>query len=228
MMIWRFIFVELNLWRNGKSGRYMESFALANITLDATDYCALLKSFAISPVKFEIPDHRGWWWGEREVPIRRYYVTCRYSRRNTTLDAHCNQLSGGGGGGGGMRDPLIYASVLRARVLQYRRLGRRTMLHLCAHATWHRSAFMYVHANAILPVDSHSDFAGFMLAAELFAPLIDAQRDVSLCPKLDSESYVIIREEIGGVKCNVHLSLLLPRKNNSVLCEIFFRVFFVQ
>jgi len=44
------------------------------------------------------------------MPIRRYYVTRRYSRRNTTPDAHCNQL------GVGMRDPLICVRVLRTRV----------------------------------------------------------------------------------------------------------------
>lgn len=44
------------------------------------------------------------------MPIRRYYVTRRYSRRNTTPDAHCNQF------GIGMRDPLSCVRVLRAPV----------------------------------------------------------------------------------------------------------------
>lgn len=53
------------------------------------------------------------------MPIRRYYVTRRYSRRNTTLDAHCNQL------GVDMRDPLICMYVLRARVSAWPALLRR-------------------------------------------------------------------------------------------------------
>lgn len=63
------------------------------------------------------------------MPIRRYYVTRRYSRRNTTPDAHCNQL------GVGMRDPLICMHVLRARVSAWPRTtyGRRTYVRTSLH-----------------------------------------------------------------------------------------------
>jgi len=61
------------------------------------------------------------------MPIRRYYVTRRYSRRNTTPDAHCNQL------GVGMRDPLICVRVLRTRV-SARTAYVRTYVRRCIDA----------------------------------------------------------------------------------------------
>lgn len=106
------------------------------------------------------------------MPIRRYYVTRRYSRRNTTPDAHCNQF------GVGMRDPLICVRVLRASVsapdAYYADVHTyiRTLLHrrcICAPMQLDTGQ-RYARTRKRDRVQSHSDSAGFML----LAPLINA------------------------------------------------------
>lgn len=79
------------------------------------------------------------------MPVRRYYVTRRYSRRNTTPDAHCNQF------GVGMRDPLIYTRVRVAHAVAPAAIPLRTIatpLHLCTLVTGHRSARLYKRTRA--------------------------------------------------------------------------------
>lgn len=159
------------------------------------------------------------------MPIRRYYVTRRYSRRNTTPDAHCNQL------GVGMRDPLICVRVLRTRVSArtaqvrtYVRIYVRTSLHrryTCAPMQPDTGQRLRTHTRDC--VQSHSDSAGFMLLALLINACASKRYD-----RFQIRFLIMIMCGRKSLLNNVDSFHLYAVEDRKTRCETFLCAFLIQ